>query len=90
MLGQLVAAADGHIVGVEDVLRYVRLDGGGPRPVVNGSLSAARARFEKEYIEAVLQRYQWRMAEAAKALGMQRPNLYRKARQLGLSRMRPQ
>jgi two-component system nitrogen regulation response regulator NtrX len=90
VLSQIVSAAGGDVVGVEDVLRHVRLDGGTPRAVVNGSLSAARARFEKEYIEAVLDRYQWRMAEAAKALGMQRPNLYRKARQLGLSRSRSQ
>ena len=26
----------------------------------------------------------WRMAEAAQTLGIQRPNLYRKARQLGI------
>jgi DNA-binding NtrC family response regulator len=41
-------------------------------------------RFERDYIAAVLQHHGWRMAEAAETLGIQRPNLYRKARQLGI------
>lgn len=48
------------------------------------SLRDARLRFERDYITAVLQHHGWRMAEAARALGIQRPNLYRKARQLGI------
>jgi len=36
----------------------------------------------------VLQHHDWRMAAAAQALGMQRPNLYRKARQLGIPLVR--
>ena len=34
--------------------------------------------------KGTLQHHGWRMAEAAQALGIQRPNLYRKARQLGI------
>jgi two-component system nitrogen regulation response regulator NtrX len=49
-----------------------------------GNLREARLRFERDYIAAVLQHHGWRMADAAKALGIQRPNLYRKARQLGI------
>ena len=37
---------------------------------------------------AVLQHHEWRMAPAAQALGIQRPNLYRKARQLGIPLVR--
>jgi len=48
------------------------------------SLRDARLRFERDYIAAVLEHHGWRMAEAARALGIQRPNLYRKARQLGI------
>ena len=44
----------------------------------------ARLRFERDYISAVLQHHGWRMADAAETLGIQRPNLYRKARQLGI------
>ena len=38
----------------------------------------------RPYIAAVLRRYNGRIALAARALGIQRTNLYRKARQLGL------
>jgi transcriptional regulator of acetoin/glycerol metabolism len=34
----------------------------------------------------VLERHHWRMSDAARALGIERANLYRKARQLGISR----
>ena len=50
------------------------------------SLRLARLRFEREYIAAVLDRHGWRMAEAAVTLGIERANLYRKIRQLGLPR----
>ena len=52
------------------------------------SLREARKRFERAYIAAVLERYDWRMSEAARALGIERANLYRKTRQLGIVRAR--
>jgi DNA-binding NtrC family response regulator len=48
-------------------------------------LREARRSFERTYILAVLQQHNWRVAPAARALGLQRPNLYRKARQLRIS-----
>jgi DNA-binding NtrC family response regulator len=45
-------------------------------------LREARRAFERAYIQAVLREHGGRVAEAARALGLQRPNLYRKARQL--------
>ena len=61
-----------------------------PRPpfVPSGNLREARQRFERDYIASVLQHHGWRMAAAAQALGIQRPNLYRKARQLGIPLVR--
>jgi DNA-binding NtrC family response regulator len=47
-------------------------------------LREARLRFERAYILAVLEHHQWNIAGAATALGIQRPNLYRKARQLSI------
>ena len=55
-----------------------------------GSLRDARLRFEREYIAAVLQRHRWRMDDAARTLGIQRTNLYRKVRQLGIARAKVQ
>jgi DNA-binding NtrC family response regulator len=70
------------VVLLEDVLANVRLDGaqaiGGPR----GSLKSARERFERDYVTAVLQHHRGRMGAAAKDLGIERTNLYRKIKQL--------
>jgi DNA-binding NtrC family response regulator len=65
-----------------DVLAHVLAD------VAPTSLREARHRFEREYIAAVLERYQWRMSDAARVLGIERANLYRKTRQLGITRSR--
>ena len=46
------------------------------------SLRDARARFEREYIAAVLAQHHGRIPDAAKTLGIQRSNLYRKMRRL--------
>ena len=50
------------------------------------ALRDARARFEREVISAALIRHHGRAGDAAKALGIQRTNLYRKVRQLNVSR----
>jgi DNA-binding NtrC family response regulator len=69
---------------LEDVLANVRLEGaealGGP----SGTLREARERFERDYVAAVLQHHRGRMGDAARALGIERTNLYRKIRQLNI------
>ena len=75
------------VIHIEDVLPALNLDQVDRAParfVPVGNLRDARLRFERDYISAVLQYHGWRMGEAAHALGIQRPNLYRKARQLGI------
>jgi DNA-binding NtrC family response regulator len=49
------------------------------------SLREARQRFEREYIAAVVAQHHGRIPDAAKSLGIQRTNLYRKLRALKLS-----
>jgi two-component system nitrogen regulation response regulator NtrX len=91
VLDVLMAAADGGLVALEDVLcripleRTALLSGRQPGTV---SLREARMSFEREYIAAVLHRYGWRINEASRTLGIQRTNLYRKLRQLGIARAR--
>jgi DNA-binding NtrC family response regulator len=82
---QRVASEASHdVIHIEDFVAALKLDRA-PAPVVpTASLREARLRFERDYIAAVLQHHGWRMAEAAQTLGIQRPNLYRKARQLGI------
>jgi DNA-binding NtrC family response regulator len=73
-----------HDIQVEHVLPALNLQRAPARFVPTGNLREARLKFERDYISAVLQHHNWRMADAAQTLGIQRPNLYRKARQLGI------
>ena len=72
------------VVLLEDVLANVRLDGaealGGP----SGTLREARERFERDYVASVLQHHRGRMGDAARELGIERTNLYRKIKQLNI------
>ena len=84
VLEVLVLAVVGSAVRLEDVLDHVALE-----PVVWSQASAtnlreARLSFERHYIAKVLNRHRGRMDDAARSLGMQRTNLYRKVRQLGI------
>ncbi len=76
-------------IQVEDVLALIRLEAEALHIRPNGTLQSARRQFEREYIGVVLERSGWRMTEAAKVLGIQRTNLYRKIRQLGVRRTKP-
>ncbi len=78
------ARTDQDTIQLEHVLPTLQLDRAPRRFVPEGTLREARQRFEHDYIASVLQHHGWRMADAAKTLGIQRPNLYRKARQLGI------
>ncbi len=71
-------------IQVEHLLPALQLDRAPLRFAPAGTLREARLRFERDYIAAVLQHHGWKMADAAHTLGIQRPNLYRKARQLGI------
>ncbi len=83
----LARRAPASAVRVEDVLGQIRLDRR-LAPARYGCLRDARRQFEREYIAAVLRQHGWRMSDAAKTLGMQRTNLYRKARQLKIPRIK--
>ena len=84
-LQRVIAHSNGNaVIQIEDLLAAVNLR---QRPAVftpDASLRDARERFERDYISAVLRHHGGRMSDAAQTLGIQRPNLYRKARQLGI------
>jgi two-component system, NtrC family, response regulator GlrR len=83
-IARVVGQTGDEVIHIDHVLPVLQLTRA-PAPFVpSGSLRDARLRFEREYIAAVLQHHDWRMADAAETLGIQRPNLYRKARQLGI------
>jgi two-component system, NtrC family, nitrogen regulation response regulator NtrX len=86
MLDAIVTGLAGKGIGLDDVLAHVRLDGGSVTFAERGTLRQARARFEREYIAHVLEQHDGRISEAAKVLGIQRTNLYRKLRSLRVDR----
>jgi DNA-binding NtrC family response regulator len=88
--GVVTGLQGGRGIGLEDVLAHVRLDGGSVVFSDGGTLKQARARFEREYIAATLEQHRGRISDAAKALGIQRTNLYRKMRSLRVTRARRQ
>ena len=87
-LDRVVADGRDDIIQIEHLLPALQLHRVPKTFVPSGSLRDARQRFERDYIASVLQHHDWRMAAAAQALGIQRPNLYRKARQLGIPLVR--
>jgi len=89
MLAHALQRIDGHVVRQEDLLPAVPFDGFVRRIAPAVSLREARRRFEREYIASVLEQHGWRMSEAARALGIERANLYRKTRELGIQRSAP-
>ena len=88
LLRVLVLKVPERAIRQEDVLANIRLQGGPTTLMYGGSLKQARARFEREYVASVLAQHHGRMSEAAKTLGIQRTNLYRKVRQLSVARRR--
>jgi DNA-binding NtrC family response regulator len=85
---RVIAGSGDEVVQIEHILPALQLNRAHTPFVPSGNLREARQRFERDYIAAVLQHHDWRMAPAAQALGIQRPNLYRKARQLGIPLVR--
>jgi DNA-binding NtrC family response regulator len=86
VLGRVLEAATNGSVRQEDVLAHLPIDGAFARIAPHVSLREARRQFEREYIASVLERHRWRMSDAARTLGIERANLYRKTRQLGIMR----
>jgi DNA-binding NtrC family response regulator len=88
LLERLILLVPQGLIRLEDVLAHTQLEGS-PSPIrLDATLRQARSRFESEYIAAVLQHHRGRIADAAKVLGVQRTNLYRKMRRLNLMRPR--
>ena len=82
LLQTIISRSSHRGISVEDVLAHVRLDMGAITLGQSGTLRQARANFEHEYIAATLRQHRGRISLAAKTLGIQRTNLYRKMRRL--------
>jgi DNA-binding NtrC family response regulator len=82
LVERLTSNGSSDVIRQEDVLAEVQLGRAPVRPT--GNLRDARRQFERDYIASVLREHEWHMPDAARALGIERANLYRKARQLGI------
>jgi len=86
VLESLVQVTPDGTISLRTLLDHITLDAaGGLHPALGASLREARQRFEREYIAAVVAQHHGRIPDAAKSLGIQRTNLYRKLRALRLS-----
>jgi two-component system nitrogen regulation response regulator NtrX len=88
LVDTLVRAVDRPVLQLDDLLDHASFESTAIRMDAGLSLRDAKARFERECISAVLARHHGRVGDAAKALGIQRTNLYRKVRQLKVARPR--
>jgi DNA-binding NtrC family response regulator len=85
LLEGLVTRVRDRVIRVEDLLANLLVDDVmGPLGTA-ASLRDAREQFERKYIVAVIERHHGRIPHAARALGIQRANLYRKLRHLDVS-----
>ena len=84
VVSRVAAGCAEPVIQIERIVPALQLKNTAAPFAPIGRLRDARLRFEREYIAAVLQHHGWRVNEAAQTLGIQRPNLYRKARQLGI------
>jgi two-component system nitrogen regulation response regulator NtrX len=82
----IVRSSRHPVIQIEDVLDHVNLDRASDPVDHTLNLRDARAQFEREYISRELIRHHGRVGDAARTLGMQRTNLYRKVRQLKISK----
>jgi DNA-binding NtrC family response regulator len=85
LLESLVQATPETVISLRALLEHIALDApNGVHQTLGASLREARQRFEREYIAAVVAQHRGRIPDAARSLGIQRTNLYRKLRALRL------
>jgi len=85
---QALVLSEGHVVGIEHLPAYLisssqQIEDG---EFSNLSLKDARQKFEKKYLEKVLEQANGVVADAARLAGMNRQHFYQKMKQLEISR----
>ncbi len=80
IIERMAILTPGPVLGLESVPAELR---SGPPP---SSLQQARESAEREHVRRALEEAGWNVAAAARALGMERTNLHKRIRALGLKR----
>jgi two-component system nitrogen regulation response regulator NtrX len=81
---RLVVLVGKEIVSYQDVHDALHMTGGEAEPTGPLTLRQARARFERQYILERLTANRGNLGQTARDLGIERTNLYRKMKQLGI------
>ena len=81
---RLLLLADSEVTAEEVRLALPRVEAEATPDVPSGSLGERVERFERETLLAELKRHQFRMADTARALGLERSHLYKKCQQHGI------
>jgi len=82
VLEAVAGSSDETCISLEAVLGSVRLEGGSVLSAARRTLRQAHVQFEREYIATMLEQHRGSVSDAARALGIERTNLYRKLRRL--------
>jgi two-component system, NtrC family, nitrogen regulation response regulator NtrX len=81
---RLVVLIGASAVSHQDVMEVLRMSGASTSDREYLPLREARARFERDYILERLAANAGSLADTARQLGIERTNLYRKMKQLGI------
>ena len=79
----ILLTSDGQVTG-ETVRLAIRQDASGAISVGSGSMADRVQAFEREVLLAELKRHDYHVTNVARALGLERSHIYKKAEQLGL------
>ncbi len=88
MVERLVILSVGERIEVDDIPFDLDVSAAIPGAEAGG-LREARALFERDFILRSLENHHWNITETALELGIERTNLHRKMRQLGIKRADP-
>jgi DNA-binding NtrC family response regulator len=83
LLRHVIPRVRGRVIRLDDLLPHLRLDAVRFARETE-TFQEARTRFERDYIAATIERSRGHIADAARVLGVLRPNLHRQMRRLGI------
>jgi two-component system nitrogen regulation response regulator NtrX len=89
LMERVVVLGSRELISQKELMEVLHLAGDGSLQAAEPlPLREARARFERQYILDRLSANRGHLGETARELGIERTNLYRKMRQLGISKQR--
>jgi two-component system nitrogen regulation response regulator NtrX len=89
LMERLVVLVPREVVGLTEVTQALQMTGTEGEPAGPLTLRQARARFERQYILERLAANHGNLGQTARDLGIERTNLYRKMKQLGIQPSSP-